>query len=78
MEPDLAPHCSSDEHCITCGDEAKPMRVVRVEQAGGLALCEGEDGVRRTVEIGLVEPVGAGETVLVHADVALTNLGTAA
>jgi hydrogenase maturation factor len=78
LTPDLVPQCSSDEHCITCGDEAKPMRVVRVDSARELALCEADDGARRTVEIGLVAPVGAGDRVLVHADVALTSLGAAA
>jgi hydrogenase maturation factor len=51
------------------------MRVVRVDEGRGLALCEDQGGLHRTVEIGLVEPVGAGDHVLVHADVALTNLG---
>jgi hydrogenase maturation factor len=54
------------------------MRVVQIEADGGLALCEGEDGDRRTVEIGLIEPVETGAMVLVHADVALTSLETAA
>jgi hypothetical protein len=78
LTPDLVPQCSSDERCITCGDEAKTMRVVRVHAERELALCEGDDGARRTVEIGLVAPVDAGDRVLVHADVALTNLGAAA
>jgi hydrogenase maturation factor len=64
-----------DDHCITCGDEAKPMRVLRIDGARGLAFCEDGDGSHRTVEIGLVEPVEAGDSVLVHADVALANLG---
>ena len=50
------------------------MRVVRIDTARSLALCEDEDGSRRTVEIALVDPVDAGDRVLVHADVALTNL----
>jgi hydrogenase maturation factor len=74
MTAPLAPHCGPNDHCITCGDEAKPMRVVRVDETRGLALCEDQGGAQRTIEVGLVEPVGAGDEVLVHADVALTNL----
>jgi hydrogenase maturation factor len=70
----LSPRCSQDEHCITCGDEAKAMRVLRIDSARGLALCEDEDGSHRTVEIGLIDPVVAGARVLVHADVALAAL----
>ena len=51
------------------------MRVVRIDPTHGLALCEDGAGSHRTVEIGLVEPVEAGDSVLVHADVALANLG---
>ena len=36
---DLAPHCDHTG-CITCGDEAVPVRVLRVDEAAsGLALC---------------------------------------
>jgi hydrogenase maturation factor len=70
----LAQHCSPDEHCITCGDEAKPMRVLGIETTHGLAVCEDESGSHRTVEIGLVEAVEAGDQVLVHADVALARI----
>jgi len=54
------------------------MEVLRVDEARGLALCAGEDGARDTVEIGLVEPVAVGDTVLVHAAVALVRLEAAA
>ncbi len=43
--------------CITCGDHAVPMRVVRIDEVRSLALCEDEDGARSSVEIALVEPV---------------------
>jgi len=69
--------CDPSHHCITCGDEAKPMRVVRVDEVSGLAVCDDGAGSQRTVEVGLVEPVTEGDSVLVHADVALTNLGAA-
>ena len=70
----LSPHCGPDGHCITCGDDAKPMRVVHVDAGSGLALCEDEAGAQRTVEIGLIDPVDAGDHVLVHADVALSTV----
>jgi hydrogenase maturation factor len=60
-----------DHHCVTCSDEAISMRVRRIDTRRGLALCEDADGDRHTVEIGLVEPVGVGDRVLVHAGVAL-------
>ena len=47
------------------------MRVQRVDTERGLALCVGDDGGRQTVETALVEPVGIGDRVLVHAGVAL-------
>jgi hydrogenase maturation factor len=67
---DAFPSC----HCVTCADEGVPMRVLGVEGAAGLARCEGEDGVAATVETTLVEPVVAGELLLVHAGVALVRL----
>jgi hydrogenase maturation factor len=57
--------------CITCGDEAVAMRVLRVDDARGLALCAAPDGERSSVEIALVEPVSGGEMLLVHAGTAL-------
>jgi hydrogenase maturation factor len=65
--------CGS-QHCITCGDDGDPMMVVRVDLERGLALCAGEDGVRSSVEIALVEPVLAGERLLVHAGTAIARL----
>jgi hydrogenase maturation factor len=62
------------DHCITCSDEGIAMRVERVDEDRGLALCAGEDGARSTVEIALVQPVSAGDLVLVHAGVALVGL----
>jgi len=58
---------SCDEHhCITCSDEAVPMRVLEL-RPDGLAVCEG--GVE--VMVDLVGPVDVGDVVLVHAGVAL-------
>ena len=61
-------------HCITCGDEALPLRVIRVDEARALALCEAESGERESVEIALVDPVTPGETLLVHAGTAIAKL----
>jgi hydrogenase assembly chaperone HypC/HupF len=60
--------------CITCGDHAVPMRVLRIDEARELALCEDEDGERSSVEIALVEPVRDGDRLLVHAGTALQVL----
>jgi hydrogenase expression/formation protein HypC len=65
--------CESD-HCITCGDDGVPMRVVRTDPVRGLALCEDEDGARSTVEVALVDRAEPGDVLLVHAGTALTRL----
>jgi hydrogenase maturation factor len=44
---------------------------VAVDGERGLALCSSEAGERSSVEIALVEPVAAGEVLLVHAGTAL-------
>jgi hydrogenase maturation factor len=65
--------CVADHGCITCGDVAIPMRVVKIDERRGLALCADVDGGRETVEIALVEPVGPEEWLLVHAGTALAH-----
>jgi hydrogenase maturation factor len=62
------------DHCITCSDEGIPMQVERIDADRGLALCSGQDGSKSTVEIALVT-VQPGDRVLVHAGVALAELG---
>jgi hydrogenase maturation factor len=58
---------SCDEnHCITCSDEAVPMRVLDV-RPDGLAVCDG--GIE--VMLDLIGSVDVGDVVLVHAGVAL-------
>ena len=61
--------CTS-ETCITCGDVAVAMRVIQVDEARCLALCESAEGERSTVEIALVD-AGPGDDVLVHAGTAI-------
>jgi hydrogenase maturation factor len=46
------------------------MRVIAVDAARGLALCETAGGDRSTVEIALVD-AGPGDEVLVHAGTAI-------
>ena len=60
-------------HCITCGDLGVEMRVLRVDERRSLALCEDADGVRATVEIGLVDAT-PGADVVVHAGTAIARL----
>ena len=75
MRPDIASvaQCETQHGCITCGDVAVAMRVRRVDAPRGLALCEDEAGRRESVETALVEPVVAGETLLVHAGTAIAR-----
>jgi hydrogenase expression/formation protein HypC len=65
------------DHCITCGDLGVAMRVVAIDEARGLALCEEEAGTRSTVEIGLVD-AAPGDSLLVHAGTAIARLEDAA
>jgi hydrogenase maturation factor len=66
--------CGS-EHCITCGDVAVEMTVLRVDEARELALCEAKDGARETVEIALVAPVSPADRLLIHAGTAIAHQG---
>ena len=70
--------CADPHHCITCGDDGVPMRVLAVDDGRGLALCAGDDGHHESVETALVEPVAPGDALLVHAGTALTRLEAAA
>jgi len=70
--PDLLPACDHDG-CITCGDEAVPMEVVQVDRARELALCADSQGRTESVEIALVDGVGVGDGLLVHAGTAIAR-----
>jgi hydrogenase expression/formation protein HypC len=65
-------HCH-DEHCITCGDEGIPMRVIELHD--GDVVCADNERARHRVAIDLVEPVTVGDELLVHAGVAIRHLG---
>ena len=78
MSGDVDPRCErastegrNASHCITCGDIAVPMTVLRVDD--GFACCEAS-GEQETVETALVGDVTPGDEVLVHAGVALVRL----
>jgi hydrogenase maturation factor len=64
---------NGDPHCITCSDEGIEMTVVEMTQCG--AQCRDPAGIDQRVEVELVEPVAIGEVLLVHAGVAIANLG---
>jgi hydrogenase assembly chaperone HypC/HupF len=72
----LAPTCDlpSGSGCITCGDVALPLTVLRLDEGRGLALCADDDGNSETVEIDLVAPVAPGDRLLVHAGTAIARL----
>jgi hypothetical protein len=69
--PAEALECHHDTGCITCGDHAEQLRVVKVDEARGLALCEHADGRRESVEIALVATPAPGDELLVHAGTAI-------
>ncbi len=69
-----APTCDSTPGCITCGDVAIPLTVLRLDDDRGLALCADDDGTRETVETDLVSPVVPGDRLLVHAGTAIAKL----
>jgi hydrogenase maturation factor len=76
-DPDAAP-IGCEPGCITCGDEASEMRILRVDPQRGLALCADPGGGRSTVETALVAPVTVGDTLLVHAGTAIARLSETA
>ena len=67
--------CSAhDPGCITCGDHAVPLRVLKVDEGAGLARCVDDAGATEDVEIGLIGGVRPGDSLLVHAGTALQAL----
>ena len=58
--------------CVTCSDEGRIAEVVTVDDAGRAVVVAG--GKRETVDVTLVDPVRAGDLLLVHAGTALTVL----
>jgi hydrogenase expression/formation protein HypC len=65
--------CSLDDGCLTCGDIAVPLVVTAV---GGVDVrCQDEQGREELVATELVGEVAVGDSLLVHAGVALEHLG---
>jgi len=64
--------CVGAEHCITCGDEGIPMRVLAVSEM--TALCADGAADRHEVAVDLIGPVSPGDAILVHAGVAIRML----
>ena len=68
----VAPEGCTDEVCITCSDEGRVGEVTAVGDGGNAEVVI--EGRCETVDISLVEPVGKGGLILVHAGVALGTL----
>jgi hypothetical protein len=75
LDPGIAGEACGSEHCITCGDVAVEMTVLRVDETRELALCEADDGRHQTVQTALVGPVRPAERLLVHAGTAIARQG---
>jgi hypothetical protein len=69
LTPDNA--CSG-EVCITCSDEGRVAEVRTVLTGGMIEVIV--EGKPETVDASLVDPVGPGDLLLIHAGVALTAL----
>jgi hydrogenase maturation factor len=66
----------ADHHCLTCADEAVPVKVVRIDQEAGLALVDDPTdptGQVEEIDITLVEDVAVGDVLLAHAGVAIAH-----
>lgn len=60
-------------HCITCSDEALPVRVLHVDQEAGIALVMLKETTEE-IDITLVEDVAPGDMLLVHGGVAIGHV----
>jgi len=65
--------CTHLPGCITCGDLALPLTVTKVGR-DHIAICTDDQGATEEVDVSLLEQIEEGDTVLVHARVALTRL----
>jgi hydrogenase expression/formation protein HypC len=70
-QPVIGPACTSD-HCITCGDIAVEVRVVRL-LPDDLADVDTGEGTER-VSVALVS-TAVGDTIVVHAGEAIGVVG---
>ena len=74
LTPTTCNYLAPASGCITCGDVAIPLTVLRLDDRRGLARCADDEGSSETVEIDLVAPVAPGDRVLVHAGTAIARL----
>jgi hydrogenase maturation factor len=58
---------------MTCGDTARRMRVLEVDDARELALCIDARERCQRVDTGIVLDVAPGDTLIVHAGTALAR-----
>jgi hydrogenase expression/formation protein HypC len=70
-EPATGPVCTND-HCLTCGDIAVEVRLVRL-LADGLADVDTGEGIEQ-VSVALVS-AAPGDMILVHAGEAIAVVG---
>jgi hypothetical protein len=63
----------NDPRCVTCGDNARRMRVLEVDDSRQLALCIDEQQCRQRIDTGIVGVVAPGDTLLAHAGTALVR-----
>ena len=71
-----APACQlddTDHHCLTCSDEALPVKVIRIDEEARLALVEVRNQVEE-IDITLVENVALGDMLLAHSGVAIARV----
>lgn len=61
------------EVCITCSDEGRPVEIVSISTDLMTAQVRGSDG-EETVDVSLVGSVQPGDTILVHAGIAITKV----
>lgn len=62
-----------NRHCLTCSDEAIPVKVLHVNKGTGLALVAVDEKTEE-IDISLVEDVAAGDMLLAHGGVAIASL----
>jgi len=70
----LKPTDCADDVCITCSDEGRLGEALGASEQG-MARVRTAQGVQ-SVSTALVDPVAAGELVLVHAGMAISRVGT--
>ena len=70
--PGAVPHCT-DDVCITCSDEAVPVRIVELLD-DELARVDTGTSIEE-VSVALVD-AGVGDTILVHAKEAIAVIAT--